>query len=139
MIYCPSCGSETLIRRTHHTKRIRVCVSCSAKIDCVQGEQCECGNPRLRGARFGCERCAQIDQDRISGDTRRRVLAAVARFDWATSLDLYLALEVVGEDGPEARKVGSMLRRLAEEGLVETRGLNSGMEYRLAQRGRRVA
>ena len=98
---------------------------------------CECGNPKRRRA-VGCDRCMEIDHDRLSGETRRRVLARLQHLgEWCSAQEVYVALDVVGEI--DCRPYGAMLRRLASEGLVETRGRNSGLEYRLMQRKRRAA
>lgn len=98
---------------------------------------CECGNPKNRRA-VGCQRCMDLDYDRISGETRRKVLTKLRQLDeWVSAQEVYVALDVAGE--VDCRPYGDMLRQLAREGELETRGLNSGKEYRLVQRKRRAA
>ena len=97
---------------------------------------CECGNPKHYRSP-GCQRCMDLDHDRIAGETRRKVLGMLRHLDWCTTTDLCIALDVVGEI--ESRPYRNMLRTLAREGLVETKGRNSGMEYRMVQRKRRAA
>jgi hypothetical protein len=138
MIYCPECGSETYVPRSKLVKRVRVCVSCATATDYKQPHMCECGNPKNRRSP-GCPRCMELDHDRISGETRRKVLAAVSHLDWATTGEVCVAMDVAGQNGPEYRKAACMLRRLLSEGVLETRGDSTATEYRLVQRKRRAA
>jgi hypothetical protein len=98
---------------------------------------CECGNRKAKRA-VACQRCLEIDRERIRGDTRRRVIQILKRFDWCPTAELWESIGAADTHDPDAGRAQQMLYRLIDEGVVERRPVGVRWEYRLKQ-GRRAA